>query len=275
MNGRALTLGFLCALSLQAAEEAPTGHFVSVGDHQLFALCTGAASGHTVVLLNGLGAGLPVWTAVQNGVEKSTRVCSYDRAGDGRSPKIDHLQTPEEAVEDLHRLLDTKQASGPYVLVGASLGGIYARAFASRYPDRIAAIVLVDPAHEEQFAHYAALSPQIAERYATQDGRFPREAFLRSACQLEPGRHLVRHLDVPLIVLEHKRLAGPPRTEFDRLAVDWHDLQVDLAARSKYSKLVAGGGGHMMAVDQPELVIDSIRQVLQQAKALEKAAHRR
>jgi hypothetical protein len=42
-----------------------------------------------------------------------------------------------------------------------------------------AGIVLVDSAHEEQFNRYAGISPAIAERYATQDGRFDRNAFLK------------------------------------------------------------------------------------------------
>jgi pimeloyl-ACP methyl ester carboxylesterase len=243
-----------------------------VGDHRLFVHCSGVPSDVTVVLVNGLGAGLEIWKPVQSGVQTFARVCSYDRAGEGHSDRISHLQTPDEVVNDLSRLLQTERASPPYVLVGWSLGGIYVRAFAQRFPDLTAGIVLVDSAHEEQYNHYVAISPAIAERYATQDGRFDRIAFLNAAGQLDRGKHLQWRLDVPLIVLEHKRLSGPPRTEEDRLAADWHELQVDLAARSKLGKLIESRSGHMIATEQPELIVDSVRDVMKQAETRRRAS---
>lgn len=210
MNRVTLCLGLLGAFALHAADDISSGQLVMIGDHQLYVHCSGMPSKVTVVLVNGLGAGLEVWKAVQSDVERFARVCSYDRAGEGHSDKISHLQTPDEIVNDLSRLLEAERASRPYVLVGASLGGIYVRNFAQRFPGSTAGMVLVDSAHEEQYNHYAAISPALAERYATQDGRFDQNAFLQSAGQLKPGKHLEWHLDVPLIVLEHKRLSGPP-----------------------------------------------------------------
>jgi hypothetical protein len=79
-------------------------------------------------------------------------------------------------------------------------------------------------------------------------------------------------LDVPLIVLEHKGLTGPPRTEEDRIAIDWHRLQMDLASRSKYGRLIETKSGHLMAVEQPEIIVESIRDVIRQATALKRGA---
>ena len=219
-------------------DDSAGGRLVKVDDHQLFVRCTGVPSDMTVVLENGLGAGLDLWKAVQAKVAEFARVCSYDRAGEGHSDKPSQPQTPDLVAADLHRLLEIEKIPGPYVLVGASLGGIYVRRFALRYPNLTAGIVLVDSSHEEQYSLYAAISPSNAERYATQDGRFDRTDFLRATGQLDPGKHLEWRCDVPLIVLEHKGLTGPPRTEEDRLAVEWHRLQVDLAGRSKYGKLI-------------------------------------
>jgi len=272
MNGARLCLGVLGAFALYGADDVSSGRLVRVGDHQLYVHCSGKPAKETVVLLNGLGAGLDVWKTVQTNIEGFTRVCSYDRAGEGHSDKISHLQTPDEVVDDLSRVLEAEGASRSYVLVGWSLGGIYARDFAQRFANLTAGIVLVYSAHEEQFNRYAAISPAIAERYATQDGRFDRNAFLKAAGQMEPGKHLEWHFDVPLIVLEHKRLSGPARTEHDRLAVDWHELQVDLAGRSKFGKLIECRSGHMIATEQPEIVVESIRDVIRQAETLSRAA---
>lgn len=272
-NARAC-LGLLAALVLYGADDDSGGRLVKVGDHRLFSYCSGASSTMTVVLVNGLGAGLEIWKSVQSDVGRFAKVCSYDRAGEGHSDRISHLQSPNEVVSDLRRLLEAEGSSGPYVMVGWSLGGIYVRAFAQQYPSSIAGIVLVDSSHEEQYSHYAAISTAIAERYATQDGRFDRNEFLQAAGQLKPGNHLKWHLDVPLIVLEHSRPSGPPRTDADRLAVDWHDLQIDLSARSKFGKLIETRSGHMIVAEQPRIVVGSIEGVIKEAETLRDASRR-
>ncbi len=261
-------IGLVAVLALLARGDSSDGQMIDVGDHQLFVHCTGQPSETSVILENGAGAGLETWKAVQARVQEFSQVCSYDRGGVGRSDKPPHPETPDSIVDELHRLLQMTKVPGPYVLVGASLGGIFVRRFASRYPDQTAGIVLVDSSHEEQYSRYFAISPSIAERFATQDGRFDRNDQLRASGQLEPGKRLQWHLDVPLIVLEHKRLIGPPRTEMDRLAVVWHDLQMDLAGRSKYGSLIETNSGHFMAGEQPEIIVDSVRDVIKQARAL-------
>jgi len=268
MTSLAARIMFVGALALYGADDNSGGRMVTVGDHRLFTDCSGGPSKTTVVLVNGLGAGLDVWKAIQSEVQRFAKVCSYDRAGEGHSDKIGHLQSPDEVVNDLRRLLEAVETRGPYILVGWSLGGIYVRHFAQRYANLTAGIVFVDSSHEEQYNTLSGISPSLAQRYATQDGRFERDEFLRSAGQLKSGDHLVWHIDVPLIVLEHKRLSGPARTEEDRYAVKLHELQADLAARSKFGKLIETNGGHMIPTQQPQIVIESIRDVIKQAETL-------
>jgi pimeloyl-ACP methyl ester carboxylesterase len=275
MKQATLCLGLLGAVALYGADGNPSGRLVAIGDHHLYVQCSGMPSKATVVLVNGMGGSLEMWKPVQSNVERFARVCSYDRAGEGHSDKIGHLQTPDEVVNDLSRLLEAEMAPGPFILVGASLGGIHVRKFAQRFPDSTAGIVLVDSSHEEQYNRYAAISPEIAAQFATQDGRFDRNEFLAATGQLKAGEHLEWRLDVPLIVLEHTRLTGAPKTEEDRLAVAWHELQVDLAARSKFGKLIESHSGHMIASEQPELVIESIRGVIKQSEIKNTAASQR
>src|SRR3954453_20854738 len=145
-----LCLGLLGAFALYGADDICSGRLVRIGDRQLFVHCSGMPSKVTVVLVNGLGAGLEVWKSVQSDIERFARVCSYDRAGEGHSDKINHLQTPDEVVDDLNQLLAAEQVTRPYVLVGWSLGGIYVRNFAQRIPELTASIVPVDSSHEDQ-----------------------------------------------------------------------------------------------------------------------------
>jgi pimeloyl-ACP methyl ester carboxylesterase len=80
-------------------------------------------------------------------VARETRVCVYDRAGRGWSDPVTTRQDAVEIADDLHTLLERGNVPGPYVLAGHSFGGLYALTAADRYPDEVAALVLIDSTH--------------------------------------------------------------------------------------------------------------------------------
>lgn len=133
----------------------PPGRLVDVGGYRLHLYCTGLnRDGRpTVVLetgLGGLGTNSATWVWVQQAVAKTTRVCAYDRAGLGWS---DPGPAPRDAMQiaaELHTLLRKSGTPGPYVLAGWSYGGLYVRAFASRYSDETAGLVLLDSSLPDQ-----------------------------------------------------------------------------------------------------------------------------
>ena len=140
----------------QAATQAPEtaagampGRLIDVGGYRLHLSCTGTAS-PTVILLNGLGQTSPQWARVVPTVAQTTRVCVYDRAGQGWSDDSPHPADSTHAVGDLHRLLAAAGESGPYVLAGHSLGGIHALTYAAMYPHDVAGVVLLDSASPHQ-----------------------------------------------------------------------------------------------------------------------------
>jgi pimeloyl-ACP methyl ester carboxylesterase len=77
-------------------------------------------------------------------IARDTRVCVYDRAGRGWSDPADTTQDATQIATDLHTLLQRGDVPGPYVLAGHSFGGLYVLTFASRYPEEVAGMVLVD-----------------------------------------------------------------------------------------------------------------------------------
>ncbi|MCC6315894.1 MAG: alpha/beta hydrolase, partial [Thermomicrobiales bacterium] len=93
-------------------------------------------------------------TMVLPAVAQFTRVCTYDRPGAyasigedvlvSRSDAIAQPRNSTEVVAELHALLQTAEVPGPYVLAGHSLGGFFARLYASTYPDEVVGLVLVD-----------------------------------------------------------------------------------------------------------------------------------
>ncbi len=123
---------------------AMPGHLVDVGGRRLYIHCTGSGS-PTVVLVSGLAETSVYWGGwIAPAVAQSTTVCAYDRAGQGWSDAPPSPQDGAAVASDLHALLANAQIPGPYVLVGHSTGGVYARIFASRYPDQVAGMVLLD-----------------------------------------------------------------------------------------------------------------------------------
>ena len=119
-------------------------------------LCIGSGS-PTVVLEAGLGDQIRAWAFVQPKISARTRTCSYDRAGLGFSDPSGRPGTSANAVADLHNLISAASIKPPYILVGHSLGGMYVRLYADRYPADVAGLVLVDPVSEEQGRRFSQL----------------------------------------------------------------------------------------------------------------------
>jgi len=111
------------------------------------------SGGPSVVLEAGAGGFSATWSLVQAEVARFARVISYDRAGYARSAEAPPhpARTAAQAADELHELLCAAQVPPPYVLVGHSFGGFIVRLFASRYPDEVAGMVLVDADHEDEW----------------------------------------------------------------------------------------------------------------------------
>ncbi|MDZ5623653.1 alpha/beta fold hydrolase [Nocardioides sp. HM23] len=146
------------ALTREVDYAAP-GHLYDVGGHRLHIDCRGHGS-PTVVLSNGLGEISASWARITGPVAETTRVCAYDRAGQGWSGNAADPLDGIESAEDLHTLLAEAGERGPYVLVGHSTGGTYALTYAARYPDQVAGMVLLDSSSPEQFTRMPAYPGQ-------------------------------------------------------------------------------------------------------------------
>jgi pimeloyl-ACP methyl ester carboxylesterase len=266
------------------------------GGRRLYLECRGAGS-PTVVLEAGYPNSGAVWDtdalppgvagpAVLPAVAGFTSVCAYDRPGTlldadhrGRSDPAPMPRTARDMVADLHALLRAADVAGPYVLVGHSLGGILVRLYAAEYPAEVAGLVLVDASHEDQNIRFrAVLTPDqraVFERLTEPDLPGAEQADvdasfaqLRQAAAVHPLRRL------PLVVLSHGRPLGadlPPEALalvppgiFEAIEPEAQALQAALAELVPGARhVIATGSGHYIQLEQPELVIDAIRQVVE------------
>jgi pimeloyl-ACP methyl ester carboxylesterase len=250
---------------------------VDVGGRRLYVKCSGEArNGMPVLVMDaGMGNASDVWNLVQPKVAQFARVCSYDRAGMGKSDRAPQAHTSQDIVNDLHALLARAGINPPYVMVSHSLGGMNARLYASKYPNEVVGMVLVDSAHEDENDRMiAVLPPEIKKKTK------PEDMIIRTAEDIDFNRSVAQvraanwHGDIPLIVLTRGSATFNPNDyavpslapKFEEIRLE---LQKELVRRSSRGKqIIAEKSGHNIHRDQPELVIDAIREVMEEAKPI-------
>ena len=273
------------------------GQLIDIGGYRLHIQCVGAGS-PTVVLDAGLSGSSLDWSLVQPELGRTTRVCAYDRAGMGWSDPGPQPRTPRQIADELHTLLTNAGIAEPYVLVGHSLAGKNVRLFALTHPDQVAGMVLVDARSEYVDANTSPAEVEaFQQNIAAQASQFrlgrsvglvrligaslwggpamPRatrtEGMLLKTSQRGVDAQTAEGLeraaddaqlqaapslgDRPLIVL-----AAGQKVAHDPI---WLEAQRRLAALSSDSRLIiAQGSGHAIHWEQPALVIDAVRQVV-------------
>jgi pimeloyl-ACP methyl ester carboxylesterase len=290
-----VVLALLGAIYEPIAERAdakaypPPGQLVDVGGHRLHINCTGTGS-LTVVIEAGLGDWSTSWAgAVQPEVAKTTRVCTYDRAGLGWSDASSFPSDAAQFAKELHTLLQNANVPGPYVMVGHSLGGLIVRIFAHDYASEVAGVVLVDSMNPRQvteslsnklalFSSIEAVAarvgvgrllvklPVIASG-APQNGEAYYPLFIRPQ-SLQTTANEYKALpdsaaeaaavtsfgDLPLIVLTAKLNTNP----------GWPEWQNELLQLSSHSEhLFAENSGHVIQFDQPDAAISAILKMVE------------
>ncbi|MEO0560619.1 MAG: alpha/beta hydrolase [Chloroflexota bacterium] len=288
-------------------------HIIDMNGIEMHFRCEGEGS-PTVVLESGAGTPYLNWWEIQADLVQDVRTCVYDRQGLGWSEYTGQIPTPTYVAQTLHTLLERAGESEPYVLVGHSMGGIYVREFAVRYPDEVVGMVLVDSSHEQQLARlpeaYVALAeteptilalcrrlaptgvlrilnigsqdPTFSEDtpvYHENIAMFNQSQFCAGVSTDLAGVHSLDTSapphslgDLPLVVLSAGVLSSnnPDLTDVG-LSTDalqevdrtWLALQAELAALSTNSKwTVVDGATHYIHFDQPQVVIDAIRDVI-------------
>jgi pimeloyl-ACP methyl ester carboxylesterase len=284
-----VTLVSLSQVEVIAAEDSNSGGLIDIGGgRKIYLECRGTGS-PTVVLISGTrgahddwtdlidpknpaGTPMPGESAVFPQVSKFTRVCAYDRPGTTRndntvtdSTPVRQPTTAQQGVADLHTLLTAAREPGPYILVGHSWGGLIARLFASAYPDEVAGLALVDSASEflrtsltpEQWATYIKATKKLIE---SNDLEAPDHA---RTLDLLHGTPPVRPMSI-VVLTSDKRFdfgAGGPETW-----PAWRTAQDRLAKLLNAKHVSDTNSGHAIQMEQPRLVIESIREVVDAAR---------
>ena len=286
------------AASSPAAASGDFAGLVDVGGRSLYLECHGEGS-PTVILVAGGGSSARYWSddllhpdapraMVLPSVAETTRVCAYDRPGTyaeiageivaSRSDPIAQPRNAPEMVEELHALLEAAAVPGPYVLVGHSYGGFFSRLYASTYPDEVIGLVLVDAFSEmledvmpsERWQALVRLNqdmgsgevrpiPGYGDAETTAyggDNGVVREAV--AATPLAPMPLAVLAHGIPFSIPEGAQ--GFTSAELEAFLLAANEQQATLVPNARFT--VATESGHDIHQDQPELVIEAVRQVV-------------
>jgi pimeloyl-ACP methyl ester carboxylesterase len=214
---------------------------------------------------------------------ETDRGCSYDRAGLGLSEPASKPRTTNDQVEDLHSLLAEAGLPPPYVFVGHSSGGWNVMVYGGRYPDDVSGVVMVDvrpPAFSEQ--SFAALPPKTTcEPEALAQARSEAD-WEKDPSRNPEGLDLIESAaeasassgfgDRPLIVLTAgdrkavtEGLPAPVAKDLDSI---WMELQTGLVGLSTTGRQeIIDGATHDMPFEQPDVIVEAIRDVLAAASS--------
>ena len=238
-----LALALCTAPAAFGADDAPpwdaygTPHLVRLPDgRRMNLVCMGQGS-PTVILESGLGSHVFVWGLVQYKIARNTRTCAYERAGMGVSDE-GHGPRDAAAVDaDLDALLHAAGLSGPYVVVGHSIGSYYTRLFADTHPRDVAGMVLIDPSIDNQKQLIAAIAPPPKPAQSPPPDPCGAAA---EACQLKPGTDIYKTcVQVPIPGLP-ANLQAAIIAQATRAAV-YRTVAAEAAAMDQDSALTVAG----------------------------------
>jgi len=217
-----------------------------------------------------MGGGSSGWGTVHDGIGAVTRTCAYDRAGRGSSdPRGRH--TLADAATDLRTLLLAAGESGPFIVVGHSLGGDYARMFADRHRGEVAAVVLLDaftPDLESVFIH-PLLGDLRPEYEARLDGLRGQVALVEdldwpaSEAQLRASRPI----ETSVAVLSAPRYEPRLDEATNQAIADARIASYESISPGNVTFELAWGAGHMIQDDRPDLVVATVRDLVDRVRS--------
>lgn len=263
------------------------GEMIDVGGYRLYVEDIGTGKG-TVIFDAGMGDDSSVWNKVAAEASQFSRVITYDGAGLGWSEESPYERDSKTIVAELHSVLEKKEITGPIILVGHSFGGINTQRYALTYPEDVAALVLVDSAHEDQINKMPRAS--FLQKYLFKFGMWaapfgvprlylsnanPKEKAKKSTTKhqytsLDEAEYFPKSLselneltpnyaDMPLVVIARNK-ASPEIDNTKTRDLVWATLQENIAARSSNSTIIfSGARQHSIHKMQPEIVVEAIR----------------
>ncbi|MFC4099785.1 alpha/beta fold hydrolase [Paenibacillus xanthanilyticus] len=230
-----------------------------------------------VILINGGSGPIEGWMRTFHEMAGQTRTLAYNRLGVGGSAKPDRPQDGQTIVSTLRELLQKLGISPPYVLVGHSLGGLYANLFARLHPEEIVGVVLLEASHPEDLVinqTQGAVVKGLNRVLGMFDRFFPERQWSETHFVDETAKQIAAagpFPDVPLIVLSGGK--RPPMMPEAAYAIRQRN-QLDYARMNSHGQQrIAFGSGHFPQMTEPEAVRKAVADCVEAARDRSRTPH--
>ncbi len=233
------------------------------GERGLYVRCTGSGS-PTVLMEGGDGDTSDSYLFAESTLAKTARTCVYDRANLGRSDPAPGPRGLTDLVGDLERLLEAGKIPGPYVLVGTSGGGNITAGYAVAHPQQVAGMVFIDTGRPFQNPPREI----VEETNPKNPSNVERRDYLQVEKDAWAARTRVGDIPVSVVSVHYMPAAikeSPFPSERRGMRRNVEDQKGWLVLSPRAKQIVAHTG-HAVEEDDPEFVIDVIRDVVEVAQ---------
>ena len=263
----------------------PPGKFYLMFDaFRLYMHCEG--EGKTPIIIEaGIGDTLANWIPIQKKLSEHTKVCVYDRAGNGLSNPGPGPRTVSQITYELYTLLEKQKLEGPFILMGHSFGGYVAQFFARAFPEKTAGVIMVDSSHPDQIERLADLD-KMKDKPKQNIGGYKFEDLDLLTKEQRYWKHLnaqrksvwtqmdelksfkdsaveLKQIDqsfpnIPLAILSRGLTQLPTIDGKKSMESEWQEMQKDLTSLSNKSwQVIAKNSGHSIHQEAPEVIIEN------------------
>ncbi|WP_444932385.1 alpha/beta fold hydrolase [Microbulbifer sp. SSSA002] len=152
---------FLLIIFALSSSAAAKPEMVDVGEYRIEYEMMGSGD-VTLFLEAGGSAGMDDWEPIYAELAKYARVIRYSRVGNGNSTSIKRHFSSEDYAQGASALLDVLGIEGRVTYIAHSYGAHVARTFAAQYPNKVAALMLIEPSSEHDVDIIRALDLKLA-----------------------------------------------------------------------------------------------------------------
>jgi pimeloyl-ACP methyl ester carboxylesterase len=231
----------------------------------------------SIVLIAGFNSDMATWEKMYKQLDPNMTVFTYNRPGVGQSANVPGKRDAATIVNELKAVLQANNVKPPYIFVAHSMGGIYARMFYHQNPSLVKGLVLVDATHERQIETLLALVDDQATRdFISQQ----MEANFQDSLAVIPPGSLKEEFrsnykenyeqikqfgpitKIPVYVITSTKIGADSNPVIVEITKTLH-AQWATAAGTKGKFVTTDKSGHYIQVEEPHLVVDGIRWVMQ------------
>jgi pimeloyl-ACP methyl ester carboxylesterase len=261
-----------------AAGPGPDGRLVDVGGHRLHIRSFGTGS-PAVVIEPGIGEIGLVWQGVIDALSDHTMAVLYSRAGYGQSDPGPMPRSADRVVRELSALLTATPVDPPVIVVGHSLGALYALLYASEHRNQVDGLVLLDPPplgfiKGDRFPDLLEMAEEMTAAFRQDaqneraDGNERQAMYLESVASeheqmFESGWSWMASVqsldDMPLVVIASGVFNPQFGTSAAKFQHYWRDSSEELSRLSTRGRFVfVADSTHDIPGDAPGEVVDAV-----------------